>query len=416
MREAAVNLKEKRAVYVPIDVSKYYHKVMLCAPGGRIIRNPFEIDVYSESLDKLLAEVKRVKEAERAKTVIFALEPTSYYHYNLYKRLKALNQTVLLINPSITATIRNLNYRRVKTDDIDLKVLAQAIEEQKGIIAEGRDGQYAELRILTRSRWRKTYIAKRIKTSIHEYVDKLWPGLCNRVDSSQGLVRNLWESTLAWAILQLCPDPKVVSQMTPLELQSLIKGNGFKGICGPKHSVRVIEHAKKAAGMAIHHPHLVSCLQQDLQELNHLNEDMQKLELQIVEYQSVFPELLHLLSLGSISPVLGLTFIAEAGDIRRFSSAKQLVHYAGLSVSYQQSGQYVSQQNHMIKEGNKYLRHTTMMIARNLARCNPEFRERHQELVAKKKRYYTAIGAIANKFIHVAYHLMTNKENYDVKY
>ncbi len=411
------NQENSSDLYVPIDVSKYFHKTMICAPGGKIIKKPFEIDVFSEGVKKLILDVKRAKKQAKAKRVIFALEPTSYYHQNLYRKLKMLNENVILINPNITAKIRNLNYRRIKTDDIDLIVLAQAIETQKGIIREGREGKYAELRILTRSRWRKTKLSKKIKTSIHEYVDKLWPGFCNRVEPKSGLTRNLWESNLAWAILQVCPNPKKVSKMTSIELQALIKSYGFKGICGTKTSVKVIEHAKKAAGMSIYHPHLISSLQQDIQLLHHLNEDIETIENKIITYKDEFPEVTWLLSIGSISPILALTFIAEAGDLRRFPTAKQLVHYTGLSISYRQSGQYVSKHNHLIKEGNRYLRHTTITIARNLARCNYGFRQYYEKFyVTQRKEFYSAIGAVANKFLHIAYHLMTRDKQFDVRY
>ena len=47
-------------LYVPIDVSKYFHRTMICAPRGKIIRNQFEIDVYSEGIEKLLSEVEKL--------------------------------------------------------------------------------------------------------------------------------------------------------------------------------------------------------------------------------------------------------------------------------------------------------------------------------------------------------------------
>ena len=88
MAERSISKRDRvDELHVPIDVSKYFHRTMICAPGGKVIRNQFEVDVYSDGIEKLLSEVEKAKRETKATSVIFALEPTSYYHENLYKRL-----------------------------------------------------------------------------------------------------------------------------------------------------------------------------------------------------------------------------------------------------------------------------------------------------------------------------------------
>ena len=74
---------------VPIDVSKYFHETMIVGPGGEILQEPFEIDIYQEGFKKLVKEVKTA-EIKTGKRPIFALEPTSFYHETLLEELQGL--------------------------------------------------------------------------------------------------------------------------------------------------------------------------------------------------------------------------------------------------------------------------------------------------------------------------------------
>ena len=55
------------------------------------------------------------------------------------------------------------------------------------------------------------------------------------------------------------------------------------------------------------------------------------------------PDYEALRSLPGIGPVLGLTVLAEAGDLRRFAHHRQFLKYCGLDLAKCQSGQYRGQ-------------------------------------------------------------------------
>ena len=73
------------------------------------------------------------------------------------------------------------------------------------------------LRLLTRQRVRRGKFIKRLKTQIHYHLDALWPGFVNRYERQKGLVRNIWECKMAWAVMQICPNPKKISKKTKKE-------------------------------------------------------------------------------------------------------------------------------------------------------------------------------------------------------
>ena len=48
----------------------------------------------------------------------------------------------------------------------------------------------------------------------------------------------------------------------------------------------------------------------------------------------------HLQQMPGIGPILALTILAEAGDLRRFNHHRQFLKFCGLDLSTQQSGRF----------------------------------------------------------------------------
>lgn len=60
-------------------------------------------------------------------------------------------------------------------------------------------------------------------------------------------------------------------------------------------------------------------------------------------------------TIPSIGPIIALTILAEAGDLRRFQHHRQFLKFCGLDLATQQSGQYRGQ-TRLSKFGNARLR------------------------------------------------------------
>ncbi len=394
---------------VPIDVSKYFHKAMIIGPKGQTLHDPFEIDIYQEGLDKLLSKMKEAKAKCKAKRIIFAMEPTSYYHQVLMEKLGKLGHEIQLINPCMTARVRSLDYDHLKTDDIDLKVLGQAVQLGKGKTFKAKAHNMIKLRTVTRQRIARTKYIKYLKIQIHQHLDALWPGFSNRHERDKALVRNIWESQMAWAILQICPNAGKVAKMRPNELISMFRKHHVRGI-GPKKADMIIKHAQTAVTLSQPLSEHKFNLRQDLQLLHHLNSMVSSLENRAV--RMLPPEAEFLLSVKGMSPFYAAAFLAEIADIHNFRTPKQLIKYTGLNVSIKNSGLFKSKETHMTKFGNSHLRYAVIMIARNLARCHPDFKAHYEQFRKRGMKHNEAIGCVATKLLKIFFYLLMRGENY----
>jgi len=125
---------------------------------------------------------------------------------------------------------------------------------------------------------------------------------------------------------------------------------------------------------------------------------------------------IRLKTLPGIGPILSLTILAEAGDLRRFPHHRQFLKYCGFDLSTQQSGQFRGNTK-LSKRGNRRLRCVFWMAATVAIRMRENsFRDKYTRYVERdptnsdlKRKAYTAVAA---KMARVAYGMIKNETDY----
>ena len=102
---------------VSLDISKYFHVVMIHNGLGEIVTPTFDIDIYQTGFDQLGQAIARAKATTQAQVVLVGMEPTSHYFENLARHLLQQAQPVKLINSFAVKQNREQHLmRREKTD------------------------------------------------------------------------------------------------------------------------------------------------------------------------------------------------------------------------------------------------------------------------------------------------------------
>lgn len=110
-----------------------------------------------------------------------------------------------------------------------------------------------------------------------------------------------------------------------------------------------------------------------------------------------------LVSIPGIGPTIANTLITEIGDIKRFSSGKSLVAYAGLDPKVKQSGVSLKHNTKITKRGSPYLRKSVYISAYIAKRHDPELKEYFDKKISEGKRYKEATVATARKILYRVY-------------
>jgi transposase len=141
-----------------------------------------------------------------------------------------------------------------------------------------------------------------------------------------------------------------------------------------------------------------------------------KLEEQIHALLEGHEDYQRLRSIPGIGPIIALTVLAEAGDLRRFSHYRKFLNYCGLSLSASQSGAHRGAPQ-LSKRGNARLRCAFWMAANAaINQRRNSFRRKFDDYVRSnpldadlKRKAYTAVAA---KVARVAYGLVKSNTLY----
>lgn len=123
-----------------------------------------------------------------------------------------------------------------------------------------------------------------------------------------------------------------------------------------------------------------------------------------------------LTSIPGLGDVLAAKFIAEIPDISRFSSARQLAAFLGLSPSHHHSGSSVHRRGRLTKMGNARLRAAFYMPSLCAKKHNPIIKALVERLKAKGKPDMLINGAAMRKMVHLAYGVLKNDQPFDPAY
>lgn len=159
------------------------------------------------------------------------------------------------------------------------------------------------------------------------------------------------------------------------------------------------------------------CLQQELELLEAVQEQIQRMEERMKECISLTPDMQLLKTLPGVGNILAIGIGTEIGRIERFGSAEQLASYAGTVPAVKSSGGK-TRYGHTPKESNHYLKWAFVEAANGPAqyRQKPHWQGRHvthlYERVRLRKGHSVAVGAVARHLAEATFWILNKKEPY----
>jgi len=124
-----------------------------------------------------------------------------------------------------------------------------------------------------------------------------------------------------------------------------------------------------------------------------------KMKALVTQHQCLKHDIELLTSIYSIAFINATTILAELGDLRRFTLARQLTAFAGMSPRHRQSGTSIHGRSRLCKQGNPRIRQCLYLAAMTAIRGQNQFRDTYQRLLDEGKPRMVALGAIMRKLL-----------------
>jgi transposase len=140
---------------------------------------------------------------------------------------------------------------------------------------------------------------------------------------------------------------------------------------------------------------------------------LDKLIKELIRADAELKQMVELLtSIKGVGWTTAATVLGELGDLRRFSTCRQLTSFAGLNPKLIDSGEKVGKAR-ISKQGSPRARRVLYMATMSLLRSNAHYRKQHEELVARGKSKMTALIALMRKLLVLMRGVLKSQKVYD---
>jgi transposase len=405
--ERIMQITEKTLI-VGIDVGSETHYARAFNFRGLEYGKLLKFNNDAEGFSRFEDWVRKLVNNNGFKDVTIGMEPTGHYWFNLGEYIERQSgMRIVLVNPHHVKKSKELDDNNPsKTDRKDPKTIAMLIKDGRYIEPYLPEGVYKELRTAMDSRWRIMKELSAIKNRISRWLCIYFPELTK--------VFKDWEGKAAILVLKECATP------------TKIKEKGVDGIIAvwKKYKIRAVgrNRAKMLLEAAVSSVGTTEGLISAKYELEMLLEDYESKKrqydktMELVErLTKEIPGFEKLLEIKGIGLVTAAGFIAEIGDIKRFSHPKQIQKLAGLSLKENSSGKHKGKTT-ICKRGRKRLRYYLTFGMMPLLSKNEEFRALHEYYTNRKEnplKKMQSLVALSNKLIRIFYAILTKNVAYD---
>lgn len=399
-------IASERILCVSLDISKYFHVVMIHNGLGEIVTPTFEIDIFQSGFDQLCQAIDQARSRTQAQLVLVGMEPTSHYFENLARHLLRRSQPVRLINSFAVKQNREQQLmRREKTDEIDVATIGDLLRRGEGTPFKPPTGVYLQLQQLDRVRLGKVKIQTMLKNQILGHLDRIFPGLVLLGDETKERYTPLfdvdfWTCQTLQHLIRVCPNPHPLARMLPAQLVQLFHAQQYR--LGPAVAAKLIAYAQK---VLLPDPQLalVRCelLQHDLTLLDEVQAHIAALERRLADLVAQTPYQVWT-KIKGLSSVQVASLAAAIGDPANYTHAGQVFRRSGLVSGRNDSGrrQRKGKGNRVLKTGDVYLRRALMNAVATLILHQP-IPGRYNQLLQKNKPAGVARVATARRTLGI---------------
>ena len=398
----------EKTLVIGIDVGSETHYARAFDYRGiEYSKKAFKFGNNETGFEMFKAWILDIKEKHDKDKVVPGMEPTGHYWFNLGKFLQDNGIKPVLVNPHHVKKSKELDDNSpTKNDRKDPKVIAGLVQGGRYMIPYLPDGVYAELRTASNMRFQIQSELTRIQNRISRWFSIYFP-------EYRTIFKGL-NCVSGMMILKKAPLPEDILTLGIEGVNQIWRDAKLRAV-GKKRAESLVNAAKHSVGTkegAVAARLEIRMLLEDYESrITRLQEIMTLIEEQVKQIPMA-EELMKIKGIG-IKTVSG--FLAEVGDISRFSNPKELQKLAGLALVENSSGKHKGQTT-ISRRGRKRLRYLLFEVAMSLTGKNPEFRALHHYYTTRKinpLKKMQSLMAIAGKVIRVFYAMLTKGVVYD---
>lgn len=395
MKYVYVGIDSHKDTHCAVMLDCFYEKV-----GEITFSNaPSEFEGFLKEVQKL-----RLKGTKPA----FGLEDISAHGRGLTVFLKEKKQVVKHVNAGLVAAERKSRNTLNKTDSEDAECAARVLLNRFDGLpnADPKDKYWVLGNLVTR---RKAIVKMNtaLKNQLHSLVSSHYPSYRKffmHIDCASSL-----------AFFEKYPSPSKLNGITVEELTDLLEHSNRKHKLDKARLI--IECVEKDGDTTVAFQEARdSTIQSIIRQFRHNREEIESIDAIISDFMGNFEY--PLTSMRGIDTITAAGFIAEIGDISRFSSPAKLARYSGIAPITYSSGK--SDFQHANQRGNRTLHSLFYLLAVRVTKTagtnnkvlNSHFYEYFNKKIAEGKTKNQAYLCVQRRLVNIVWKTMTYNQEY----
>lgn len=392
---------------IGIDIAKQFQYARAFDYRGIELSKVKSFENTAEGFKTFHEWLKLVAKENKKNNIIVGLEPTGHYWFTLGNFLKELGIKLVLVNPYHVKRSKELDDNsQTKNDLKDPKTIAKLVIEGRYSEPYIPQGIYSELRIAMGMRESLTKNLNIIKNKVDHWLDKYFPEF-NDVFAS-------WEGKAALMSLTEFSTPEQVLSKGVQQIIAIWKKE-VKRAVGNQRAVRLVEAAKFSIGIKEGLKMAKKELEANLEQYELYMKQNEQLEIEIEELSFQVPGVKEMVSIKGVGIMTAAGFIAEVGDIKRFTHPSQIQKLAGLNLIENSSGKHKGKTS-ISKRGRARLRALLFRVIMPLVSKNNEFKMLHEYYTNRKEnplKKKQSLILLCCKLIRIFFTIITKKVEYN---
>ena len=392
---------------IGVDIAKKKHYARAFDFRGMELDKVIKFKATSGGFESFIKWTQRVAETHGKKKIVIGIEPTGHYWYTFGWAVIDRGLTLVQVNPYHVKKSKELDDNTPsKSDYKDPKTIAFLVKDGRYQIPYMPDGKYAELRKANnlREEWVQKII--KAKNKITRWLDIHFPEFLNAFSS--------WEGKTALMTLEKIGLPERITALTAEQILCIWRQEVKRGV-GIMKAERLLKEARNSVGIkegAQMAEYEIKLLVREYREIRKVLEDMERM---LEENVLTIPGANRFLEIKGVGIKTVAGFFAEIGDIRRFTSAKQIIKLAGLNLKQSSSGQHKGETT-ISKRGRSRLRALLFRAILPVVATNEVFNKLHHYNIKEKEKpmkKMQSLIALCCRLIRIVYTLITKEQKFD---
>lgn len=390
---------------IGIDIAKFTHVARAVDYRGIELGSTLSFSNNAEGFESLAQWVQTLLTQLSMTHVLFGVEPTGHYWFNLAHWMHERAFELVLVNPfHVKRSKEHRDNSPTKNDAKDALVIADMVKNGYYRPATMQAGVYQALRQLVTTRELIMREVSSVVNHLYRWTDIYFPEF-------QQVFKTMTSKT-ALATLAVFGLPADICLLSAEEVIAGWKTH-MKRAGSRRTAIALIQAAQHTVGSSGHTEQAKFTLSLYLQQLELFHKQLAKIQQQMSTLLQQIPTAQILIQVKGLSELTLATLYAEAGDLEQFSHGQQLLRLAGLHLCERSSGTHKSEV-HISKRGRPRLRKLLYRTVFQMVSVNPEFRELHR--INKQEKHQSGVKSIlklCGKFTRMLVAMAKQHADYD---